>query len=77
MYIHNHISISLDLSKSTRDLLAKAQETIKARFPSDENNQNLFAFADVNCNLSVKLPSNKFAFFRCEAELDRILANIN
>ena len=66
-------SFGLDLSKPTRDLLEIAQEAIKAKFPVQEDDSKIFAFADINCNLSVKQKNNKFAYFRTEDEFMKIL----
>ena len=59
-------SIALDLARGTRELLKKAQDRIKVKFP---NNNDCFAFADINCNISIKLPNNKFVICNDENKL--------
>ena len=49
--------ISLDISKARQDLLYKVRSELVERYPDA-----VFAFADVNCNLSVKFASG-FKFF--------------
>ncbi len=52
----------LDLTKRRLGLLFWAKETIKS-MPNIE-----FAFADINCNVGLKLKSGKFVFFNSEQE---------
>ena len=69
-------AISLDLSKPTRDLLDKAKQKIEDKLGSDQD--HCYAFADINCNLCVRVPGyvKKFAYFSNESELDKILAGM-
>ena len=47
-------SVSLDLTKCRYSLLAKTKSIIK------DNPAVMFAFADINCSLALKLDENKF-----------------
>ena len=69
-------TVSLDLSKASRDLLSCANSKIKEKFP-DQDDGHCYAFADINCNLRIKLPSTekKFVNFTNEDELDMVLAD--
>ena len=60
-------SVSLDLTKRRYSLLAKAKSIIK------DNPAVMFAFADINCSLALKLNYDKFHYFKSEDELDNIL----
>ena len=64
------VSIRLDLTKKRLTLLNVARGKIKDREGVD------FAFADINCNLALRLSSGDFSFFRTEPELDSILQKI-
>ena len=64
------VSIRLDLTKKRLTLLNLARDKIKDREGID------FAFADINCNLALRLSSGDFSFFRTEVELDSILQKI-
>ena len=73
-------SIGLDLSKASRDLLSTANTKIQAKFPGPEDDGQCYAFADINCNLRIKLAGNgekkKFLNFSNESELEKILADL-
>ena len=60
-------SASLDLAKRRYSLLAKAKSIIK------DNPAVMFAFADINCSLALKLKDDKFHYFNSEDELNMIL----
>ena len=60
-------SVSLDLTKRRYSLLAKAKSIIK------DNPAVMFAFADINCSLALKLNDDKFHYFNSEDELNKIL----
>ena len=60
-------SVSLDLTKRSYSLLAKAKSIIK------DNPAVMFAFADINCSLALKLNDDKFHYFNSEDELNKIL----
>ena len=60
-------SVSLDLTKRRCSLLAKAKSIIK------DNPTVMFAFADINCSLALKLNDDKFHYFNSEDELNKIL----
>ena len=60
-------SVSLDLTKRRYSLLAKAKSIIK------DNPAVMFAFADINCSLALKLNDDKFHYFNSEDELNMIL----
>ena len=60
-------SVSLDLTKRRYSLLAKVKSIIK------DNPAVIFAFADINCSLALKLNDNKFHYFNSEDELNKIL----
>ena len=64
------VSIRLDLTKERLTLLNVARGKIKGREGVD------FAFADINCNLALRLSSGDFSFFGTEAELHSILQKI-
>ena len=59
--------VSLDLTKRRYSLLAKAKSIIKY------NPAVMFAFADTNCFLALKLNDDKFHYFNSEDELNKIL----
>ena len=59
--------MSLDLTKRRYLLLAKAKSIIK------DNTTAMFAFADINCSLGLKLNDDKFHYFNSEDELNTIL----
>ena len=59
--------MSLDLTKRRYSLLAKAKSTIK------DNPAVMFAFADTNCSLALKLNDDKFHYINSEDELNTIL----
>ncbi len=48
-----HVKVGLDLTKKRLDMVKKAQDLVKNHAKCE------FAFADVNCNLSVKLKGSK------------------
>ena len=60
-------SVSLDLTKRLYPLLAKTKSIIK------DNPAVMFAFADINCSLALKLNDDKFHYFNSEDELNKIL----
>ena len=64
------VSIRLDLTKKRLTLLNVTRDKIKDKEGVD------IAFADINCNLALRLSSGDFSFFRTEAELDSILQKI-
>ena len=55
-------SIFLDLTKKRLALLLWAKETIKNKTGID------FAFADINCNIGIRMKSGNFVFFNNEQE---------
>ena len=60
-------SVSLDLTKRCYSLLTKAQSIIK------DSHAVMFAFADINFSLALKLNHDKFHYFNNEDELIKIL----
>ena len=70
--------ISLDLSKSSRDLIAKANNDLKIRFPHANADTQGYAFADINCNLRMRLPGaeDKYVYFAKSADLDKIFSSL-
>ena len=60
-------SVSLDLTKRCYSLLAKAKSIIK------DSHAVMFAFADINFSLALKLNHDKFHYFNNEDELIKIL----
>ena len=60
-------SVSLDLTKRRYSLLAKAKSITK------DNPAVIFAFADINCFLALKLNDDKLHYFNSEDELNKIL----
>ena len=60
-------SVSLDPKKRRYSLLAKPKSIIK------DNPAVMFAFADNNCSLALKLNDNKSHYFNSEDELSKIL----
>ena len=60
-------NVSLDLKKRRYSLLAKSKSIIK------DNPAVMFAFADTNCSLALKLNDDKFHYFNSEDELSKIL----
>ena len=66
-------SIGLDLARGTRELLKKGQDLIKVKF---QNSNDVFAFADINCNISVKLANNKFVICNDEAKLMKTINSL-
>ena len=60
-------SVPLDLTKHRYSLLAKAKSIIK------DNPVVMFASADINCCLALKLNDDKFHYFNSEDELNKIL----
>ena len=59
------VKVRLDLTKKRLDTLIKAQDLVKNHGKCE------FAFADINCNLSVKLKGSKgFIFFTSIADLN-------
>ena len=59
--------MSLDLTERRYSLLAKAKGIIK------DNPAVMFAFADINCSLGLKLNDDKFHYFNTEDELNKVL----
>ena len=60
-------SVLLDLTKHHYSVLAKAKSIIK------DNPAVMFAFAENNCSLALKLNNDKFHYFNSEDELNKIL----
>ena len=60
-------SVSLDLTKRCLSFLAKAKSII------NDNPAVMFAFADINCSLALKLNDDKFHYFNSKDELNMIL----
>ena len=60
-------SVLLDLTKRRYLLLAKATSVVK------DNTAVMFAFADTNCSLALKLNDDKFHYFNSKDELNKIL----
>ena len=60
-------SVSLDLAKRRYSLLTKAKSIIK------DNAAVIFALADINCSIALKLNDDKFHYFNREDELNKIL----
>ena len=63
-------SVAPDLTKRRLDLLAAAQEKIKA------HKQISFAFADINCALGMRFTDGKMKYFNSEAQLGSILEKL-
>ena len=59
--------MSLDLTKRHYSLLAKAKSIIK------DNPVVMFASADINCSLALKLNDDKFHYSNSEDEFHKIL----
>ena len=59
--------VSLDRTKLRYSLIAKAKSIIK------DNPAVMFAFADINCSLALKLNVDEFHYFNSEDELNKIL----
>lgn len=57
-------AIGLDLTRERRELLETARELV-----AKHKDDSCFAFADINCNLAVKLGENNFKYFSTMAEL--------
>ena len=62
-----NVRIYLDLTKTRLDVLNEANEIIK------NVSQAEFAFADVNCRLTVKLRNNRYEYFNSITKLKDIL----
>ena len=62
---------SVDLSKSRYNLLRDVRGIIK-HYP-----QISYAFADLNCNLAIRLHDNECKFFKDKSKLDEILGNLD
>ena len=60
-------SISLDLAKDRIGLLEKARERIKN---SNLDANEVYAFADINCNLTVRFGQSDFRYFDSEKKLE-------
>ena len=58
-------SVLLGLTKCCYSLLAKSI--------TKDNPAVMFAFADINCSLALKLNDDKFHYFNSEDELNKIL----
>ena len=63
-------SISVDLTKKRLSLLHKAREVIEEKYGKESE---VFAYADINCRLTVRSDGNNFAFFNSIDELSDIL----
>ena len=63
--------MSLDLTKRRYSLLSKAKSIIK------ENLAVMFAFANINSSLALKLNGGKFHYFNSEDELNKIFKKCN
>lgn len=61
----------LDFTKNSYSLRQRARERVKGNEKVD------FVFADVNCNLCLKLMDGSFIHFTTEGELDQILERLN
>ena len=59
--------VLLDLTKHRYSLLAEAKSIIT------DNSAAMFAFADINCSLALKLNNSRFYYFNREDELNTIL----
>ena len=57
----------LDLAKRRYSLLTKAKSIIK------DNAAVIFALADINCSIALKLNDDKFHYINREDELNKIL----
>ena len=70
--------ISLDLSQHSRDLIDKANNELKIRFPHSSEETQGYAFGDINCNLRMRLPGTekKFVYFSSAADLEKILSSL-
>ena len=66
-------SISLDLEKNRLALLDVARSKIT---DLDLNTNEVYAFADINCNLVVRHGHNNFKYFNNKNQLERILEDI-
>ena len=61
----------LDFTKKSYALRQRAREKVKGNEKVD------FVFADVNCNLCLKLMDGSFVHFTTERELEQIVARLN
>jgi len=66
-------SIGLDVTPDRYTLLDKSKELISEHFP---DNSKVFAYADVNCNLAVRLGDNNVKFFSNQVQLDKIFSDL-
>ena len=69
----NFTSISLDLEKNRLELLDVARSKIENL---ELNTDEVYAFADINCNLVVRYGQNKFRYFNNKIQLEKILEDI-
>eukprot|EP00112_Aurelia_sp_Birch-Aquarium-sp1_P001141 Seg1118.2 transcript_id=Seg1118.2/GoldUCD/mRNA.D3Y31 product="hypothetical protein" protein_id=Seg1118.2/GoldUCD/D3Y31 len=68
----SNVKVRLDLTKKRLDTLIKAQDLVKNHGKCE------FAFADINCNLSVKLKRSKgFTFFTSINDLNEKLDKLD
>ena len=65
-------SIGLDLARGRISPLNEAKDSLKA-LSYDENQQEVYAFADINCNLCIRVGDGDFKFFKNKHELDQII----
>jgi hypothetical protein len=65
------LKIRLDLTRENYSLLREAQRAIKEKTKLDEN---VFAFADTNCRLMIKLRDDKFVHFNSTDDLEDIIS---
>ena len=68
--LDNKVRFRLDLTKSRLQYLKCANSEIKKK---GNNNNDVYAFADINCRLVIKIASNDFIYFNSENELNEIL----
>ena len=63
--------------QSTRDLLEKANAIIKTKHSNEPEERQGYAFADINCNLRMRLPGaeNNFVYFNNECDVVNILSS--
>ena len=66
-------SISLDLTKESFRLLDLAREKLRRNF---KDNNKVFCYADINCNLAIRFGDKNVKFFRNEAELNGLFTNL-
>ena len=67
----NKVRFRLDLTKSRLQYLKRANSEIKKK-----GNNDVYAFANINCRLVIKTAGNNFVCFNTENELNEILKKL-